>query len=82
MEEINELLKDIHNLRMLMIGVGTGERRIQDTEQEYVQLRTEISQNRAAGAAACATIALLQEEGWTQPGKAASKGQPAARSSG
>jgi hypothetical protein len=41
-----------------------------------------ISEKRSAGAAAFATIALSQEKGWTQPGKAASKGQPVARSSG
>ena len=50
MPEIDAILKDVHAIRMLLIHVGTGERRIQDAESEYVKLRSQVSQNlRALG---------------------------------
>jgi hypothetical protein len=42
---VDALLKDVHALRTMLIDVGTGERRIQDVEAEYIQQRSKLSKN-------------------------------------
>jgi hypothetical protein len=42
MEYLPRCLKDVHALRALMIEIGTGKRRIDDTEGDYTALRSQV----------------------------------------
>lgn len=42
---VEAVLEDVHSVRTMLIHVGTGERRIQDVETEYIQLRNKLSKN-------------------------------------
>ena len=41
--DIEVLLQEVHNLRTILINVGTGKLRIEDTESDYTQLRSHVS---------------------------------------
>ena len=42
--DAEELIAQVQSLQTMLIDVGTGNRRIQDTEGEYTQLRSQVSQ--------------------------------------